>query len=120
MLKLLSHPLINGPFLYLVAYAIFIPTFDNVHYYFLLNICKLRLDQYDILCILPYLGIGCGTIFYLRYMRYWPMRSVILLSLFMQVVYTAMLIFNVKRWNNIWMVDDFWFNIPLFFFSKIF
>lgn len=48
------------------------------------------------------------------------MRSVIIKALLGQLVYTGLQIFNVKRWNNLWMISDFWFNIPLFFFGKIF
>lgn len=120
MLNLLSYRQINGPFIYLLSLAFILPTFDNVHYFFLLSTCKLTLAHYDILCILPYLGIGCGTIYYLRYMRRQSMRSVIIKALLGQLVYTGLQIFNVKRWNNLWMISDFWFNIPLFFFGKIF
>lgn len=67
--NLLSYRQINGPFIYLLSYAFILPTYDNVHYFFLLSTCKLTLAHYDILCILPYMGIACGTIYYLRYLR---------------------------------------------------
>lgn len=119
MINLLKYRQIYGPLLYLLAYALLLPTFDNVHYFFLLTTCKLSLAHYDILCILPYLGTACGTIYFLRYMRNIPMKQVVGRALWFQVVYTLLQIFNVKRWNTVWMLSDFWFNIPLFFFSKI-
>ena len=86
----------------------FIPTFEDVHYYFLLNTCNLTVTQYDILCIFPFIGTALGTVAYLKFLRNVEVWKLIVFSLILRGVITMVQIANVERINLVYGVNDFY------------
>jgi hypothetical protein len=95
-----------------------IPSFEDVHYYFLLNTCNITLTQYDILCISPFIGIALGTMVYLKYLKNIEVWKLIVISLLLRAVVTVAQIANVKRLNLVYGISDFYTNLFTMFFDR--
>ena len=90
-----------------------IPTFDNIHYYFLLNDCGLTTSEYDLLYTLNFVGIAIGTILYLNFLRNVEVWKLIFTSLVIRVLITVATLINVMRKNIEWGISDLEYNIVL-------
>jgi hypothetical protein len=109
-LKLINRALANEeihrPLIFFVLMGLVIPTYDNIHYYFLLNTCGMTTSEYDLLSILNYVGIAFGTLLYLKVLRQVEVWKLIFASLVIRVVVTVATLMNVLRMNLKWGITD--------------
>lgn len=111
--KTLKNEEIYLPLAFFIAMGFIVPNYDSVHYFFLLNTCKLTVSQYDILSIIPYVGLVFGTFLYLKFLRNVEVRKLVLGSLIIRFLVTVAQIVNVKRLNVNIGFDDFYYNLML-------
>ena len=95
-----------------------VPNFDNAHYFFLLNTCNLTVPEYDMLSIVPYVGLIVGTFLYLNVLRKIEVWKLILASLLLQMVITGLQITNVLRLNLKIGFNDFYYNLIIMALNK--
>ena len=101
------------PLMFFIAMGFIVPNYDSVHYFFLLNTCDLTVPEYDMLCVVPYVGLVFGTIFYLKVLRNIEVRKLVLASLILRLLVTLAQIANVQRLNIKIGFNDFYYNLVL-------
>ena len=115
--RALENEEIHRPLIFFIMMGLVIPTYDNIHYYFLLNTCGMSPSEYDLLSILNYVGIVIGTIIYLQLLRQVEVWKLIFASLVIRVVITVATLVNVLRINLRWGITDMQVNMVLIFFN---
>ena len=106
------------PLMFFIAMGFIVPNYDSIHYFFLLNTCNLTVPQYDMLCVVPYVGLVFGTIFYLKVLRNIEVRKLVLASLILRLLVTLAQIANVMRLNTKIGFNDFYYNLVLMAINK--
>lgn len=94
--------------------GVLLPTFDKIHYFFLLDNCDMKTSQYDLLMLFPFVGLAAGTFIYMRCMRHMQARTVLQFSLLLRLLLNLVRLTNVERWNRNAGISDFAINVPLF------
>ena len=87
--RALRNEEIHRPLIFFLMLGFVIPTFDNIHYYFLLNTCGMTLTEYDLLSILSYVGVAIGTLIYLKFLRNVEVWKLIFASLIIRMIITV-------------------------------
>ena len=103
--------------IFFVMMGLVIPTYDNIHYYFLLNTCGMSTSEYDLLFILNFLGIAIGTVVYLSFLRNVEVWKLIFISLIIRVLVTIATLVNVLRINIRWGISDLQYNLVVVFLN---
>ena len=116
--RALKNEEIHRPLVFFVMMGFVIPTYDNVHYYFLLNTCGMSIYQYDMLSILSFVGVAFGTLVYLRFLRNIEVWKLIFASLIIRIVLTLITLLNVLRINLEWGISDLHINSVVMLVSK--
>jgi hypothetical protein len=111
--RTLKNEEIYLPLVFFVAMGFIVPNYDSIHYFFLLNTCKLTVAEYDMLSIVPYVGLVFGTIIYLKVLRKIEVRKLVLASLIIRFLVTLAQIANVMRLNLKIGFNDFYYNLTL-------
>ena len=65
--QLLESDEVLAVVLFFSVSSVLLMTFDNIHYCFLIDTAKLTTAQYDVLRILPHLGVALGTLCFLNW-----------------------------------------------------
>ena len=86
--KALRNEEIHRPLIFFLALGFIVPNYDNIHYFFLLNTCGLTVSEYDMLCVVPYIGLIFGTVLYLKFLRRVEVRNLVLASLLFRMLIT--------------------------------
>jgi hypothetical protein len=115
--RALENEQIHRPLTFFIMMGLVIPTYDNIHYYFLLNTCGMSPSEYDLLSILNFVGIVVGTIIYLKFLRKVEVWKLIFTSLVIRVILTVATLINVLRINLRWGITDMQYNMVIIFFN---
>ena len=54
--------------LYFVLMGIFVPSFEKIHYFFLLKYASMTQETYDLLSVFPHIGMAIGAAIYMGYL----------------------------------------------------
>jgi hypothetical protein len=103
------------PIAFFLVQGILIPNFDDLHYMFLTEIVGMPKYEYDFLNIITYVGI---LFFVLLYNKCFPGAQVwvlILVSLFLFIIMTSLMLINAMRVNIEWGISDEVINGIIFF-----
>jgi len=113
MYRALENEEIHRPLIFFIMMGITIPTFDNIHYYFLINTCGMTTSEYDLLYTMNFVGIAIGSVIYLNLLRDIEVWKLIFVSLIMRVVLTVATLVNVLRINVRWGISDLEYNLVI-------
>jgi hypothetical protein len=103
------------PITFFLIQGVLIPNFDDLHYMFLTEIAGMPKYEYDFLNILTYVGI---LFFVVLYNKCFPGAQVwilILISLFLFIIMTSLMLINALRINIEWGMSDEAINALIFF-----
>lgn len=93
--ELLSSDDVLAVVVFFFASSIMLMTFDSIHFCFLLDTAALTAAQYDILRILPHLGIALGSVFYLNWFSTIQPRVLTMVGLGIKLLLILATYFNV-------------------------
>lgn len=65
---------------FFVIKGVLVPSYEKVHFYFLLKYATIDQEAYDFLSVFPHIGIAFGSAIYLRYLYTFTARRMIILS----------------------------------------
>lgn len=54
--------------MYFVLMGVLLPTFDKIHYFFLLDNCEMKTSEYDLLMLFPFVGVALAATIYVQFM----------------------------------------------------
>ena len=103
---------------YFVLSGLLTPSYDRIHFNFLLDTALMDSEKYDILSIFPHIGVAIGTFIYFKFMRDADYRKVLIFSLVLRVLQSSLVLFNISQIKNPDGPDPFLLNIPVFLISK--